>query len=191
MVLPPPRPGNTPEAPPNRVLSQNIALLRQVRERHQQERSRQQRVADAITSFAGSMQSVYLHATLFGTWLLVNTGIISQALVFDPYPFVMLAMFASVEAIFLSTFVLVSQNRQAELSTQRDELELQINLLAEHEITKLLVIADDIARHLGVPGKPLETDPLKREVAPDQVLQEIESADDGAGEDRDASRAES
>lgn len=159
------------------VLQQNIALLRDVRQRYHRERSSQQRVADAITGFAGSMKSVYLHALLFGSWLLINSGVLSRALVFDPYPFVMLAMFASVEAIFLSTFVLVSQNRQAELSARRDELELQINLLAEHEITKLIALMDDVARHLGVARSVAETEPLKQEVAPDVVLEEIARAE--------------
>jgi uncharacterized membrane protein len=162
------------DRPGNHVLYENIALLRDVRKRYERERSRQQRLADAITAFAGSMRSVYLHGLLFGSWLLLNSGLLSEALVFDPYPFVMLAMFASVEAIFLSTFVLMSQNRQAELSTRRDELELQINLLAEHEVTQLITLVDDIAQHLGVPRRISETEPLKEKVAPDRVLSEIE-----------------
>jgi uncharacterized membrane protein len=167
----------------NDVLSQNIAVLRDVRARDERERSRQQRVADAITSFAGSMRSVYLHALVFGAWLLLNSGVLSEGLVFDPYPFVMLAMFASVEAIFLSTFVLVSQNRQAELSSRRDELELQINLLAEHEVTQLITLVDDIAQHLGVPRRTQITEPLKQTVPPDRVLTEIEKAERQRGPD--------
>lgn len=166
-------------APPtDGTLAKNIALLQHERRRYQAARSVQQRVADAITSFAGSMASVYLHAALFGTWLLVNSGVVSQRWVFDPYPFVMLAMFASVEAIFLSSFVLVSQNRQAELSAKRDELELQVNLLAEHEITKLIALTDEIARTLGVRARPPETEALKQEVEPDHVLRAIERSEE-------------
>ena len=69
---------------------------------------------------------------------------------FDPFPFVMLAMIASVEAIFLSTFVLISRNRQARLAERRAELDLQISLLAEHEITRLVERLEAVAEHLGV-----------------------------------------
>jgi uncharacterized membrane protein len=163
--------------PSNQILARNIAALREVRRRDLRQRTRQQRLADAITSFAGSMRSVYLHAALFGGWLLLNSGVLGPGLVFDPYPFVMLAMFASVEAIFLSSFVLVSQNRQAELEARRDELELQINLLAERELTKLIAVVDDVARHLGVATRQHETEPLKHEVTPNQVLEEIERSE--------------
>jgi uncharacterized membrane protein len=161
----------------NHIVARNIAALREVRRRDMRQRTRQQRLADAITRFAGSMRSVYLHATLFGGWLVLNSGALGSSLVFDPYPFVMLAMFASVEAIFLSTFVLVSQNRQAELEARRDELELQVNLLAERELTKLIALVDDVAQHLGVATRQHETEPLKQDVTPNQVLEEIERSE--------------
>jgi uncharacterized membrane protein len=160
----------------NHIVAGNIAVLRDLRRRDLRQRTRQQRIADAITGFAGSMNSVYLHAALFGGWLLVNSGVVAPQLVFDPYPFVMLAMLASVEAIFLSTFVLVSQNRQAELEARQNELELQINLLAERELTKLIAVVDDVARHLGVATHQHDTDPLKEDVTPNQVLEQIERA---------------
>jgi uncharacterized membrane protein len=87
----------------------------------------------------------------------------------------MLAMFASVEAIFLSTFVLITQNRMSTQSEQRAELDLQINLLAEHEVTRLIALAEKIARKLGVDVSVAELDELKQDVAPDRVLDEIEA----------------
>jgi uncharacterized membrane protein len=91
----------------------------------------QDRVADRITSFAGSLNFVYLHAVWFGVWILLNVGALGAALAFDKFPFGLLTMIVSLEAIFLSTFVMVSQNRQAERSDVRSQLDFETNLRAE------------------------------------------------------------
>src|SRR4051794_14545779 len=93
------------------VVHRNIRALTEVRRREERRKTRSERLADAITSFAGSMWCVYAHAAVFGAWLLLNLGGVNVVPHWDPYPFVMLAMMASVEAIFLSTFILISQNR--------------------------------------------------------------------------------
>lgn len=159
-------------------MQENIRNLVSIREQMAGERSVENRVAGVITAFAGSMVFVYLHLLLFGGWILLNAGLIEAIEPWDPFPFVMLAMAASVEAIFLSTFVLIGQKRMTRLSERRAELDLQINLLAEHEITRLITLTDAIARHLGVPihrGPGFED--LKRHVDPDQVLREIDKAE--------------
>jgi uncharacterized membrane protein len=156
------------------VLRRNIRSLRRVRAEYERTRSLETRVADAITRFSGSMPCVYVHAVLVSLWILINARVMTVVPAFDPYPFVMLAMVASVEAIFLSTFVLVSQNRQAELAEKRAELDLQINLLAEHEITKLIALVDDIATALQVPRAADSTEALKQEVRPETVLREVD-----------------
>jgi uncharacterized membrane protein len=91
----------------------------------------QDRAADAITSFAGSLNFVYLHAVWFGIWVLLNVGVISASVVFDKFPFGLLTMIVSLEAIFLSTFVMVSQNRQAARADIRSQLDFETNLRAE------------------------------------------------------------
>ena len=91
----------------------------------------QDRVADRITAFAGSLNFVYLHAVWFGVWILLNVGALGAALAFDKFPFGLLTMIVSLEAIFLSTFVMVSQNRQAERSDIRSQLDYETNLRAE------------------------------------------------------------
>lgn len=99
--------------------------------RRQQEAAaatREERIADAITSFTGSMLFVYIHLALYGAWIVINLGVVPGVPKFDP-SFVILAMVASVEAIFLSTFVLISQNRTAATADKRADLDLQINLL--------------------------------------------------------------
>jgi uncharacterized membrane protein len=105
--------------------------------RRQEEKTKsvQDRIADAISHFTGSMPFVYLHLFVFGVWIIVNLGW-TPLPQFDP-TFVILAMVASVEAIFLSTFVLITQNRMAAQADRRADLDLHISLLAEHEVTQL------------------------------------------------------
>ncbi|WP_405578646.1 DUF1003 domain-containing protein [Streptomyces sp. NBC_01190] len=91
----------------------------------------QDRVADAITAFAGTMLFVYLHAVWFAGWIAVNEGLLGSRAVFDRYPFGLLTMIVSLEAIFLSTFVMVSQNRQATRENVRADLDFETNLRAE------------------------------------------------------------
>jgi uncharacterized membrane protein len=154
------------------VVHRNIRALLRVREEGQRHRLPAERIADTITRFSGSMPFVYLHACLFGGWIVYNSLPVPR---FDPYPFVMLAMFASVEAIFLSTFVLISQNRMSQMNERRAELDLQINLLAEHELTRLLGLTQAMARKLEVEeAQDEDLEELKRDVEPEKVLQTIE-----------------
>lgn len=131
------------------VVTRNVAALAEMRRAEDARRSKGDRVADAITRFAGSMWCVYAHATWFGGWLFLNAAHVPGIKPWDPYPFVMLAMIASVEAIFLSTFILISQNRMQKVSDRRAELDLQVSLLAEHELTRAIQLLDAIGRHLG------------------------------------------
>ena len=87
--------------------------------------------ADKITNFAGSLRFVYLHGVWFFIWIAINTGIVFGGLAFDTYPFGLLTMIVSLEAIFLSTFVMVSQNRQARRESIRGELDFETNIRAE------------------------------------------------------------
>ena len=91
----------------------------------------QDRAADRVTDFAGSLNFVYIHGVWFGIWILINIGLIGSALTFDKFPFGLLTMIVSLEAIFLSTFVMVSQNRQAARADIRSQLDFETNLRAE------------------------------------------------------------
>jgi uncharacterized membrane protein len=120
------------------------------------------------------MRFVYLHIALFGAWIVANLGVIPGIAQFDP-SFVILAMVASVEAIFLSTFVLISQNRMAAMADKSAELDLQIGLLAEHEVTRLVTMVAAITERLDVKTEADQEVPeLKQDVAPEVVLNEIE-----------------
>jgi uncharacterized membrane protein len=94
-------------------------------------RDAQDRAADAITTFAGSLNFVYIHSVWFGVWILLNIGLVGASIEFDKYPFGLLTMIVSLEAIFLSTFVMVSQNRQAARADIRAELDFETNLRSE------------------------------------------------------------
>ena len=157
------------------ILERNIAALLERRRAEQRQRGLHQRTAAAIARFTGSMTFVYVHLVIFGAWVVINLGWTPLS-PFDP-SFVVLAMVASVEAIFLSTFVLMSQNRLAAEADRRSDLDLQISLLAEHEITRLVQLVAAIGERIGVPhaGDP-ELEPLKRDVAPEQVLDRIDAA---------------
>jgi uncharacterized membrane protein len=121
------------------------------------------------------MTFVYLHLVLFGAWILANVGWLPLPR-FDP-TLVVLAMFASVEAIFLSTFVLITQNRMAAAAEKRAELDLQISLLAEHEITRLITVVSALAKKAGVDeAHDTELAELEQDIAPERVLDRIQDA---------------
>lgn len=111
----------------------------------------------------------------FGVWIAFNVGWFGGK-PFDPFPFSLLTLIVSLEAIFLSTFVLISQNRAGAVADKRAELDLQINLLAEHEITRLLALMDAVANHLGVDlSQKRELEELEKDVPAEKVLKEIEN----------------
>jgi uncharacterized membrane protein len=160
------------------VVHRNIEALLEMRQRHEDMKSREDRIADWITDFTGSMRFVYFHAALLAVWIVLNVGVISGARPFDPYPFVMLATIACVEAIFLSTFVLISQTRMSEAADRRADLDLQISLLAEHEITRLIQMVDALSQRLNVqPVAAADLEELKQDVPPEALLEEIEGCD--------------
>ena len=112
-------------------------------------RTTQDRVADVITGFAGSLRFVYIHTAWFVVWIVVNAGLLGAGLVFDKFPYGLLTMIVSLEAIFLSTFVMVSQNRQAARADVRAELDFETNLRSE-------VWAVHIGRQLGLEPHEVE-----------------------------------
>ena len=160
----------------NSALRRNIEVLRERRRQEEANASAQERVASAISRFSGSMRFVYLHALAYGFWILANLGWIPTLEPWDP-TFVVLAMIASVEAIFLSTFILITQNRMAIAADRRAELDMQIGLLSEAEITKLVQLVTEIARRMDVAAaNQPELEEMKKQVAPEAVLDAIEES---------------
>jgi uncharacterized membrane protein len=163
------------------VVDRNIKALLEHRRMQEGSRNRQERVADAITRFTGSMRFVYIHLVGFGAWIIINLGWIPDVPRFDQ-SFVVLAMLASVEAIFLSTFVLISQNRMAVLADRRADLDLQISLLAEHEVTRLITLVAAMAERMDVEAaRNPELLELSQDVAPEKVMEQMEAHERASG----------
>lgn len=108
------------------------------------------RLADKLTSTFGSFAFLTLNLTFFLFWIVINIGWIPNIPVFDPFPFNLLTMAVSLEAIILTLIVLMSQNRQSFISSLREEIDMQVNLTAEREITKILQIIGRLAQKQGI-----------------------------------------
>jgi len=120
-------------------------------------------ISDDLNNAFGSTTFLIVNVLLFIAWIVVNTGFIPGIEPFDPFPFGLLTMGLSIEAIVLSIFILVSQNRQSYITSLREELHLQINLIAEEEITKTLKVLSEIREKMGIKEKDAELeDMLKR-----------------------------
>jgi uncharacterized membrane protein len=158
----------------NKVIERNIRTIIRLRQKAARERSGHDRLADTITSSSGRMAFVYAHVVWFGLWILMNAGL-AGVQAFDPFPYGLLTMIVSLEAIFLSTVVLISQNRLSVEIERRADLDLHIGLLTEHELTRVLQMLDAIQRKMGIDDDAAsELADLEMETRPEDVLAEIE-----------------
>ena len=166
------------DAPDNAALSdvveRNIRTILRLRAKYAQSRNLQDRLADAITARSGRLSFVYLHIIWFGVWIVLNAGWLGIK-PFDPYPYGLLTTVVSLEAIFLSTFVLISQNRLSEEADRRAELDLHIGLLTEAELTRVLKMLQAIQNKLGIEcDDQTELADLEMPTSPEDILREIE-----------------
>ena len=159
------------------LTQRNVELIRELEESAKQDRSPSDKVAEVIAKFCGSMTFVWVHIIWFGVWTVIN--IFPGLPHIDPFPFTFLTLVDSLEAIFLSTFILISQNHDAKISERRNHLDLQINLLSEQENTKMLAMLQAIAAKVGA---DLEEDPhlqaMSAETEPEKVVQQIEAREE-------------
>jgi uncharacterized membrane protein len=129
----------------------NVEIVAELENSANDQRSATDRLADVITAFVGSMAFVYIHVLWFGLWVGLNTlPILPEGWRIDPFPFTFLTFIVSLEAIFLSTFILISQNHEERLARRRNHLDLQINMLSEQENSAMLKTLDAIARRLDI-----------------------------------------
>ena len=131
----------------------NIAAIAQLEEEALDRRTPTEHVSDAIVKFIGSVKFLVLHAILVGVWSTVNLNLIPGVKSFDPFPFGILALFVSSESVFLTIFVLISQNRMARQAERRSHLDLQVGMLAEQELTMMLQMLQKLCQHTGVDVK--------------------------------------
>ena len=159
------------------LTQRNIELIAQLEATAAARRSSTDRIADTITHFCGSIAFVYVHVVWFGVWILWHLlpGL-PQTVRIDPYPFQFLTFVVSLEAIFLSTFILISQNRQNRISELRNRLDLQINLLSEQENSKMLAMLEALLRHHGLVQPDPEVTSLAEATHPDMLVQQIEES---------------
>ena len=128
---------------------ENIRAIARVEQAALAARSAAARISDAITTWAGSGASIVLHVIWFGGWLVFNTGLVARQ-PFDPFPFSLLTSIVSLEAIFLTLFVLASQNRLTHETDKRAHLDLQVNLLSEQEMTVVLRMLKELCEHFNL-----------------------------------------
>jgi uncharacterized membrane protein len=160
---------------PWEAIRQNIELVARMEDKYLSDRAMGDRISDGIAAFAGSMTFVVLHVVIYSLWMLVNLNLLPFP-VFDPYPFMLLSMVVSLEAIFLSTFVLMKQNRMGKRADSRAHLDLQINLLAEKEMTMMLQMLRLIGKQVGVEAPTLDDElaQLSEETPVEMLAGEIE-----------------
>lgn len=153
----------------------NIRTIVQLEEEALKSRTSTDRISDSIANFVGSLPFVVLHLIWFGIWTAVNVGVFSKTLRFDPYPFALLCMLVSLEGVLLSTFVLIKQNRMSQRADQRSHLDLQINLLSEKEITKILQLQKLICERLEIQEvvSDEEVDELSRATAVGTIARQV------------------
>ena len=141
-----------------------------------QQRSLKDKVADAIGTFAGTVTFVMLHLVWFALWAGFNARLLPGLPAFDPYPFPLLCMIVSLEGVLLSTFVLIKQNRMGQRSDRRNHLDLQINLLTEKEVTKVIQMLEAISARLGLEPPDPEAQELAQVTAVGVLADELERA---------------
>lgn len=165
------------EGSANNLTQRNVELIRQLEESAKRERARSDLVAEAIANFCGSMTFVWVHVVWFGAWVGINVAPGIPHL--DPFPFTFLTLVVSLEAIFLSTFILISQNHDTKISERRNHLDLQINLLSEQENTKMIAVLLAIAAKVGA---EISQDPhlqaLSKETEPERLVRQIEGREE-------------
>jgi uncharacterized membrane protein len=154
---------------------QNVRKIIEIERTHLKGRTFGERFAKLIANFSGSTWFALLNLVWFVGWIGYNLLFPDSA--FDPYPFTFLTLVVSLEAIFLSIFLLIAQNQETRLTEHRDHLDLQINLLAEQENTKMLEILEAIAEKIGVPAKDEAMRTLKEAAEPEKLAEQIEQAE--------------
>lgn len=154
-----------------KITQENIKTVAKIEERANANRTTSEVIAGAIADFCGSMTFVWVHVIWFGAWILANT---LSSWEFDPFPFTFLTLVVSLEAIFLSTFILINQNRETAITDRRAHLDLQINLLSEQENTKMLFFLEKIAEKIGVEIDDDLCEDLTEETDPEKIMKQLD-----------------
>jgi uncharacterized membrane protein len=142
---------------PRRAL-RNIEEVVRMEDEAARHRPPSSRIADVVAGFAGTLGFVAAHAALIALWAAANTGLVPGLPVFDPYPFGLLGGMLSLEGVLLAAFVLMKQNRMSARAEERSHLDLQISLLAEQEVTKVIQMLERISAQLGIEAQVVDAE---------------------------------
>jgi uncharacterized membrane protein len=153
----------------------NKRIFRSIKAKADAKRTRVEKIVDWMASKFGSITFLVVNMVVFFVWLLINTSQIKGIVPFDPFPFTLLTTIVSLEAIILAIFVLVSQNRSMKVADLREETDLQLNLIAEREVTKIMKM---LAILLEKQGIDLSQDPelqkMLRPISEEEIEKRLE-----------------
>ena len=156
------------------LTEQNIEKVAKLEQSAREEQTHTDRIAELIANFCGSMAFVWVHVVWFGGWILFNS--LPHLPHVDPFPFTFLTLIVSLEAIFLSTFILISQNLETRISERRSHLDLQLNMLAEQENTKMITLLLAIAEKVGADTtRDPHLEALSEEILPEKLAEQIDA----------------
>ena len=156
-----------------RLTQRNVETVVRLEEAAREKRTATDRLAEKISQFCGSMTFIWVHVLWFGGWILLNA--LPSLPHVDPFPFIFLTLIVSLEAIFLSTFILISQNLERRISERRNHLVLQLNLLSEQENTKMIVMLHAIAAKVGADlTRDSDLEALSEETRPEKLIEQID-----------------
>jgi uncharacterized membrane protein len=156
------------------VVLKNIRTVSELEQSALDQRSLGERIGDGVSRHAGRVWFIVFHFIWFATWTILNSGLLPEMPRFDPYPYPFLTFAVSLEAIFLSLFILMSQNRAARQADQRAHLDLQINLLSELESTRILEMLKALCQHHGLEaGLSDDIEQLAQPTEPKALVSEL------------------
>jgi uncharacterized membrane protein len=159
----------------------NVERIQALESQEHEKAKPSDRVADAIANFSGSIAFVWITVLLIGGWIGANM-LLPRRDRLDPFPFPLLTLVLSIEAIFLSIFILMSQNRAARVSDKRSHLDLQLTLLSEQENTKMLLMLEQIGKAVGATeSSDPEVAVLEQATQPEALSRQIDQAIDAGG----------
>jgi len=157
------------------LASRHIQAIAALEQQALARRSGAQKFSDLIVSQAGRVSAIVFHLVWFAAWIAWNSGRVPRVRPFDPFPFMGLSTVVSLEAIFLSLFILVSQNRASRRADERAQLDLQVNLLSEREATKMLQLLQALCTYHGLnAADDAEVTELISETEPAVIARELE-----------------
>lgn len=171
------------------AVAKNIDKVAQAESDALRARSHREGFAEAIGGFAGTLAFVMLQLAAFAGWVVVNGDHIPGISPFDPFPYPLLSSITSLEAVLLTAFVLMKQNRMSIVADRRDHLDLQVNLLTEQETTRIIQMLDKLSSHFGVEQHhDADSREMGRHIAVEHLVDELDRRmpDAGSKAPRDA-----